>query len=278
MFEARAGAFMRRDPALHSVGLGVVESLRAGDVRGDGDVRFGVWVGSDGRTGGYFFWTPPRHPYVSLPDAAAARALVEVLADRPVRGVTGAAEAVAVVADAWRGRHPDRRAECVMRQRLYRLSGLTPPDPLPPGRPRVADEGDRELLERWFLEFSVDAGLLHEASPEQAAQWVDGRLAFRGVTLWEAEDGTPVSMAGVTRPAAGAVRVAPVYTPPALRGRGYAGAVTAEISRAARQAGAREVLLNTDLANPTSNALYQRIGYRPVRDFAVWEFTATEVP
>ncbi|WP_323187335.1 GNAT family N-acetyltransferase [Streptomyces sp. NBC_00006] len=64
----------------------------------------------------------------------------------------------------------------------------------------------------------------------------------------------------------------PVYTPPALRGRGYAAAVTAEVSRAARAEGAEEVLLFTDLSNPTSNALYQRLGYRPVREFAVWEF------
>lgn len=57
-----------------------------------------------------------------------------------------------------------------------------------------------------------------------------------------------------------------VYTPPEHRGHGYAAAVTAEVSRAAREAGAQEVLLFTDLANPTSNGVYRRIGYRPVSD------------
>jgi predicted GNAT family acetyltransferase len=71
---------------------------------------------------------------------------------------------------------------------------------------------------------------------------------------------------------AGQIRVAPVFTPAHLRGRGYAGAVTAEVSRAALSAGAAEVLLFADLANPTSNALYQRIGYRPIADFAVYDF------
>ena len=66
----------------------------------------------------------------------------------------------------------------------------------------------------------------------------------------------PVSMAGRTRTVAGMVRVAPVYTPPELRGRGYAGAATAAVSQAALDAGVREVVLYTDLANPTSNALY----------------------
>ena len=73
--------------------------------------------------------------------------------------------------------------------------------------------------------------------------------------------------------AAGQVRVGPVYTPPGLRGQGYAGAVTAAVSQAARDAGAGQVLLFTDLANPTSNALYQRLGYQPVEDRAVWSFT-----
>ena len=68
------------------------------------------------------------------------------------------------------------------------------------------------------------------------------------------------------------VRVAPVYTPPEMRGRGYAGAATAAVSQAALDAGVREVVLYTDLANPTSNALYQRLGYRPVEDRVVLSF------
>lgn len=73
---------------------------------------------------------------------------------------------------------------------------------------------------------------------------------------------------------AGQIRVAPVHTPAHLRGRGYAGAATVEVSRAAPAAGAAEVLLFEDLANPTSNGLYQRIGYRPMADFAVYDFGA----
>ena len=69
------------------------------------------------------------------------------------------------------------------------------------------------------------------------------------------------------------VRVGPVYTPPELRGRGYAGAATAAASQAALDAGVRQVVLYTDLANPTSNALYQRLGYRPVEDRVIFSFT-----
>jgi predicted GNAT family acetyltransferase len=81
-------------------------------------------------------------------------------------------------------------------------------------------------------------------------------------------------MAGASRLEAGMIRVMAVYTPPGLRGRGYAGAVTTSVSQAALDAGAADVVLFTDLANPTSNALYQRLGYRPIEDRTVVEFTS----
>jgi predicted GNAT family acetyltransferase len=69
------------------------------------------------------------------------------------------------------------------------------------------------------------------------------------------------------------VRVGPVYTPPELRGHGYASAATAEVSRAALVAGAEEVLLYTDLANPVSNTIYHRLGYEQVEDRVVLSFS-----
>jgi predicted GNAT family acetyltransferase len=171
-------------------------------------------------------------------------------------------------AEAWQ-RRTETQGTLGHRQRLYRLGELTVPEPGPEGKSRVAGPADRELLVRWYEEFAEavgHTGLLH------SAEWADARLAYGGVTLWETPGGGPVALAGVTRQVAGQVRVAPVYTPAHLRGRGYAGAVTAEVSRAALEAGADEVLLFTDLANPTSNGLYQRIGYRPVADFTVYEF------
>ncbi|WP_420713399.1 GNAT family N-acetyltransferase [Streptomyces sp. NRRL WC-3549] len=90
---------------------------------------------------------------------------------------------------------------------------------------------------------------------------MDDRIAHGGLVLWE-DGGVPVSMAGVSRTVAGTARVSVVYTPPEHRGRGYAAAVTAGAGRTAREAGAGEVLLFADLANPTSNGVYLRIGDR----------------
>src|SRR5262249_1260488 len=99
------------------------------------------------------------------------------------------------------------------------------------------------------------------------------KLGYGGVLVWEA-GGVPVSIACVTRQVAGMIRVGPVYTPREARGHGYASAVTAAASQRAPGAGAGEGLPYPDLANPVSNSIYQRIGYRPVEDRALLVFSA----
>ena len=152
--------------------------------------------------------------------------------------------------------------------RLFRLGELIRPAPEPEGAARLATERDRDLLAVWFDAFAREVG---DPPRHDNCAVVDERLGYGGITVWEA-DGVPVSIAGRTRTVARMVRVAPVYTPPELRGRGYAGAATAAVSQAALDAGVRDVVLYTDLANPTSNALYQRLGYRPVEDRVVLSF------
>ncbi|MGW3731365.1 GNAT family N-acetyltransferase, partial [Streptomyces sp. NPDC000851] len=156
---------------------------------------------------------------------------------------------------------------------LYRLGTLTPPEPHPEGHGRSVGKQDHEHLMRWCRELAADLG---EAVTIDADSWAGTRFAEKRYTFWEIPDGTPVSMAGVNPMVAGMVRVDPVYTPAHLRGRGYAAAVTAEVSRAALAAGATEVVLFTDAGNPTSNALYQRLGYRRVTDWAPYDFAYAE--
>jgi predicted GNAT family acetyltransferase len=198
--------------------------------------------------------------------ADAVPALAETLARRPLRGVNGRGTDADAFAAAWQ-RLTGHSARPVMRTRLHRLGTLTPPAP-PPGRARVATTADRALLIDWFDAFQRE---VHAGVREGSAAIVDDKMSFGGLMLWEV-DGAAVAMAGVTQREAGMVRVAPVYTPPELRGRGYGGAVTAAITRAALDAGAGDVVLFTDLLNPTSNALYERLGYRPVEDRTVMEF------
>ncbi|WP_405472309.1 GNAT family N-acetyltransferase [Streptomyces canus] len=272
-FLTRAGDFLRSRPDLHTVVLTVTEGLRTRGLHAYGDEAplFGL-LEEDGSVRGAYFRTPPYRLYLTPLAPARADSLAAHLAGlgHAVPGVSAEAATAEGFAEAWR-RRTGAEVAPYQRQRLHRLDTLTQPEPVPQGRPRIAGEADRELLARWFREFVRDIGE-SENDSVRAESWADARLSYGGVTLWEAPDGTPVSMAGLTPPVAGQIRVAPVYTPAGLRGRGYAGAATAEVSRLARERGTDEVLLFTDLANPTSNGLYQRIGYRPVADFAVYDF------
>jgi predicted GNAT family acetyltransferase len=194
------------------------------------------------------------------PDAIAA--LARLLADRAVPGINALTADAQKFAAAW-GR-PYRTG---LQTRLYRLAELTPPDPGPPGAARIATTDDRPLLLEWLEAFHTDI----DQPRRDVADQVDDKLSYGGWRLWEV-DGRPVALAGLTRPEAGMVRVVAVYTPPDLRGRGYGGAATVAVTRAALDAGADDVVLFTDQANATSNALYQRLGYRPVEDRSVLEF------
>ena len=93
----------------------------------------------------------------------------------------------------------------------------------------------------------------------------------RGVFLWE-DDGAPVSMAGYSGPTPNGIRVVAVYTPPHLRGRGYATTCVAALSQRLLEGGRKLVFLFTDLANPTSNHIYQEIGYEPACDISEYVF------
>jgi GNAT superfamily N-acetyltransferase len=264
-YAAAAGDFLHADPAENTVVLGLIETLRA---QGTDGTRFGWWRSGGGGVGGVFQHTDP-HPMLlsAMPDDAA-RELAGVLAERDSAfSVTGAPGTVSAFADRWQHR-TGMAAVLMMRQRLYRLEGLAMPHPPPPGTARVADTADRDLLVAWFDAFERES--LGSAAGIEAL--VDDRLSHDGIALWEV-DGRPVAVASRTRVVAGMARIGSVYTPPEHRRHGYGAAVTATLSRAALDAGARHVVLFTDLANPTSNSIYQRLGYRPLSDRLVLGFS-----
>jgi len=133
---------------------------------------------------------------------------------------------------------------------------------------RDAKAAERDLLISWFEAFHEEVGGIM-GSAEEA---VDLRLSGGSSGLrvwWNAE---PVSIAGFGGPTPNGIRIGPVYTPPHLRRRGYATACVAALTQDLLSAGRRFVFLFTDLENPTSNSIYQQIGYRPVCDVDQYRF------
>ncbi len=178
-----------------------------------------------------------------------------------VPGIMGPVETAAVVADAWTA-HTGCRSRLAQRLRAYELRQVTIPPPQR-GRLRRATEGDLDLVAEWYCAFQQE---IHGRADQEEAQRAAGiRTEARDVFLWE--DGGVVSIAMQNRPTRHGISVGLVYTPPELRGRGYATACVSGLSRLLLASGWEFCALFADLDNPVSNGIYLRIGYKPVCDF-----------
>jgi uncharacterized protein len=228
-----------------------------------------LWVVTDaGRPVGAALQTPPYNVLLAQPVASGVtQALVEAILASGLRvpGVTAALPESGAFASAWRERTGER-ARRVMSQGIYALREVNDvPDA--DGGPRSASIDDLDLILAWGDDF-IDEVVPHEAGdPATRHRRIESAFASdeRGFWLWE-RDGVPVSMTGFSRSTPNGSRIGPVYTPPELRGRGYATSLVARVTRDQLARGCRLCFLYTDLANPTSNAIYVRIGYELVCD------------
>lgn len=201
----------------------------------------------------------------ALPPVAVP-AVVDLLQGTPQAppGATGPRENAEAFVAAWCDR-TGATARVTMAQRLFALAELCPPRGVP-GAPRVAGMDDVALLAKWRHDFAVAAMPAGWPGTEDLEATTARQVAAgSGNLLWEV-GGEPVAVALATAPVAGMSRIAGVWTPPEHRGRGFGSAATAAASRWALEAGAEHVVLFTDLANPVTNSIYPKIGYRPLYD------------
>ncbi|QDY77113.1 GNAT family N-acetyltransferase [Streptomyces qinzhouensis] len=269
-FLDRAGDFLRSRPALHNTPLTTIEKLRKPE-SGTEPTLLGRLETADGEVRAILYRPPTGRLGLTPVTPEQAEALAAQLAGLGITltGITAEHTTADAFTAAWQ-RHTGATATLYQRWHLYRLGELAPPEPFPAGRGRRAGEQDLDQVIRMCAEFCENVG---ETPVPNTENWTGTRFADRNFTFWETPDGTLASVAAATTMVAGLVRVDPVYTPADLRGRGYAAAVTAEVSAAALAEGATDVVLYTDPANPTSNALYQRLGYVRLTDLHGYNFT-----
>lgn len=205
--------------------------------------------------------SPRRNLVITRAPEPAMRALANFLFAYalPVPGVNGPSETARDFAQAWRALTDAKSIERVA-LRLFQLTKLNEVA-APEGTFRYAQRTDQELIESWLHAFIDEATQdRHENIRERVAQMI----GLNSVGLWE--DGCCASMSAITRRSQRGAHVAWVYTPKSLRSRGYATACVRELCQRELAAGRSFCTLYTDLANPTSNAIYQRIGFAPVCD------------
>ncbi len=198
--------------------------------------------------------------------AAALHARGEVLGG--VNGALSAAETIAAdTASLGGGTVASRR-----RSTLWEATEVTVATP-PPGRLRRATQDDAPLVLAWFTAFTVEADEQAGREPDPGGgehntmESVLVRIREGVDWLWERPDGEVVHLTGSGLPSYGVCRIGPVFTPKEQRGRGLASYVVAELTRRGLEAGHRMCLF-TDRANPTSNKIYEALGYHPVVDMA----------
>jgi predicted GNAT family acetyltransferase len=182
------------------------------------------------------------------------------------RGVLGRAEQSALFAEVF-SQASGLVYRTGLRERLYELREVIPPTAVS-GNIMQATEADTELLVGWLSAFMEEA--LHGEDSTNILELAKMRIRNGDIYFWQ--DGQYVSLAAKTRPTVRGCAIGPVYTPPEFRGKGYASACTASLSQLILDSGKDFCTLFTDLSNPTSNSIYQKIGYKPLCDFDEYLF------
>jgi len=264
------------DEARHNLALGILATARS--TPGIYPELRGWVVRQEGTVVAGALRTPPHNVILVRPrNSRAIEALAHAIDDE-VPGVVGAVPEVDDFAAAWAETHRVG-LETRFDQRIYRLVEMQPTQ-APPGRMRLATIRELALVLERFRAFGEEVrhGPVVTADEDPLPALVENRLrsSEAGVALWE-DGGEIVSLAGFGGPTPNGIRIGPVHTPPELRGNGYGTAVTAELTRLLLGRGHRFCFLYTDLANPTSNAIYTRIGYEPVCDSRDVAFVAPSV-
>jgi predicted GNAT family acetyltransferase len=272
-FLALAGPFLTAHEAEHNLALGLLGRLRVEPRLYGFDPAFIVALDGDDVVG-CLLRTPPhgvvlsRFENLAAVDEVAA-AVHEVYPSLP--GGVGPSVVVSRFAERW-SQSTGATPHILTRQRVHAAAAV---EDLPraTGQMREAVPDDIPLVLEWLRAFA-DEALGHaphvedvEASYQRREADPDGAWL-----LWD--DSGPVSLAAYGNPTPSGTRVGPVYTPPERRGRGYATSLVAELTAERLASGLAFCFLFTDLANPTSNAIYARIGYEPVADWDQWAFAS----
>jgi len=268
-FLARAGPFLCAHEPEHNLALGLLGRLRVEPRLYGFDPTF-VVAEEAGSVVGCLLRTPPHGVVLSrFESLQAVDAVAEVAHDiyRQLPGAVGPSDVVARFAATW-SRLTGSQARIGIRQCVHAAS-VVHELPRAPGRMREAGPGDIPTVLDWLDGFAEEA--LGEAPHREEAEATYRRREADPDGAWLLwDDNGPVSLAAYGNPTPTGTRVGPVYTPPEHRGRGYATSLVADLTAERLSAGLAFCFLFTDLANPTSNAIYARIGYEPVADWDSW--------
>ena len=271
-FYDRMKDYLVNHEALHNVMLGLCNALIYNPERFH-EKPYLADVEIDGDIAAVAMRIPPKGLMLSqVKDLRAVEAIAQNLhlTQKLLPGVNAPTASAKAFAEVWYSL-TSQSYQIKMALRAFQLEQVQPiSDAL--GDLRRAQSGDRQLLMHWYAAFSQEA----LGSVESVERVVDRHLQQGTAYLWENE--TPVSMASRVGITPNGARVGLVYTPPEHRRKGYGNSCVGALSQTLLNQGYPYCFLFTDQANPTSNHIYQAIGYQAVGDLHEYSFVSRYYP
>lgn len=235
------------------------------------DVNFG-YIESNGEVIYAFMQTPPNHwilADVDQLDETIITNLATLLYKNimKVSGIQGPTSFVERFIERWQR---DRKVKAIFQKSewIYRLDQIQV-TPSEQGQLVLATKRDHALLKSWIIQFGKEA---KEPMTEiKADQLATKYIENKSIYLWEV-NGIPVSMANQSMGTKNIASINTVFTPDEFKRRGFATNTVAALSQKLLDEGYRSCCLYTDKENPTSNHIYQHIGYEMVGSSVVYTF------
>jgi hypothetical protein len=263
VFRDLTAPFLLKNEATHCLGLSLIDSLVEEPNLFPKFELAGFFDDQSHRLLGAAWITHPHPLGASEMPLSCVPALLDFAAGLK-RKPSGIAAPFAIAEEFQRQWLP--RQSCQIQRRfeqcIYELRELIAPSPLE-GAMRLAEDSDQKLLAQWCWNFVVDCRMVKGPDNGNGKIYAKQAIESRSRYLWEI-DGRPVSMVGVPGRTKNGARISWVYTPPEERRKGYAAHLVAKVCELEMAKRKSRCFFYTDLDNPTSNHIYQSIGFKPI--------------
>jgi hypothetical protein len=272
-----SGAYLEQNESENNRVLGLAYKLTEAPHYQDSKPRFLLSILEQGKAVGVAIMVPWWQSILSKFDTQIQPAMAHLVrylreADVQIPKIHGPAPEAQAFSDCWIEGMPNVSAEVAMRMRTFEASAVADL-PLSQGKLRLACMEDLPLMAQWhaaYLEETWGVTLNFHRAKSYAEQGIKDQELY----IWD-HDG-PISIVRTDRPTKNGIAIHTVYTPPEHRNKGYATSSVLLLTKKLLAEGYSFCCLHTDLANPTSNSIYTKIGYVPMGDALEFDFVSSD--
>ena len=271
-----SGAYLEQNESENNLPLGLAYRLAEDPYYYGSELPLLLSILEQGRVVGVSLMTPPKRIILSRINANVQATIVHLVdhlreIDSQIPGAVGPEAEAQAFSECWVEGMLDVSASIDKRMRVFEAREVADL-PLSPGKLRLVCPDDHPLMARWIVGLSEAIG--EPVDLESARSRAEKLTQDQQLYVWD-RDG-PVSIAGVSRPMRNGMTIGLVYTPPEQRSKGYATSCVLLLTKKLLSDGYSFCSLYTDLANPTSNSIYTKIGYVPIGDALAFDFVSSD--